>query len=95
MKKLLIPLISVILNACYVLGWVYVYNTFETHHERVNAFLRYIPKGLSNGFWSTFLIFLSIISVFILAKSELKSWIKMLLLWVQGGFTCLLVWQWM
>lgn len=93
MKKLFIPLISVILNVYFVLAWMYSYHAFGAHPERVNAFLRYIPKGFSVGSLSIFLVLLSIISVFILAKSELRSWIKALFLFVQGLFTSLMIWQ--
>ena|GEM_PF-5757553 len=93
MKKLLIPVISLIANAYFILVWMYVYNVLDTHQERVNAFLRYIPKCFSVGSLSILLILLTMISVIIIAKGNLKSWIKALLFFVQGLFTCFLLWQ--
>lgn len=92
MKKLLIPLISVIANTYFVLAWAYSYKAFETHGERVSAFREYIP-GISTGFLPFLLILLSVISIVLIARDHLKFRIKAMFLLTQGLFTCLLLWQ--
>lgn len=93
MKKLLIPLISVMGNAYFVLVWVYVYNAFEIQNERVSVFLRFIPRGFPIGLLYILLISLSIISAVIIANGHLQPRIKALFIFVQGLFTCLFFWQ--
>lgn len=93
MKKWFIPFISLIANTYFVLVWILVFNSFETHQERVKDFLRFIPRDFSIGFLTTLLILLSIISIVLIARDRLKPWLKVVFVLIQGVFTCLLLWQ--
>lgn len=92
-KKWLLPVTSLLANTYYVLAWVYVFNIFETHQERRDAFMRYMPKGFSNGFLSVLLIILSVISILIASRMNTKSRITTGFILLQVFFTFLLIWQ--
>lgn len=93
MKKLLVPLISVIANAYFVLAWVYIFNAFETHQERIDAFSKYLPTRFFGDWISVVLIVLSFISIYVIGKSNVKTWVRLSYFLIQGCFLSLLIAQ--
>ena len=85
-----ISLMSIIINIYSVCIWLYVFNTYDIHAERVNEFLAFFPKGSSISLVNIFLTTLTIISLFFLYKMG-KYWI--FLLPIQVAFLVLYLWQ--
>lgn len=85
-----IALMSIIINIYSACIWFYVFNTYDTHAERVNEFLAFFPKGSSISLVNIFLIILTIISLFFLYKMG-KYWI--FIIPIQMAFFVLYLWQ--
>jgi hypothetical protein len=82
--------ISIVFNIYTICIWLYVFNTYSTHTERVNKFLAFFPKGFSTSLLDISLIILTAISLFFLLKMG-KPWL--FLIPIQIAFMVWYLWQ--
>lgn len=86
----IVAYLAVLLNVYYLAAWLYVFNRYDTHEVRVEAFDRFI-LGVSNGLLSVLLILLSIASLIILARKG--RFLPVVLALLQSFFVFLWIWQ--
>jgi hypothetical protein len=93
MKKLLVPFISLFGNAIFYGSWFYSYKSYDSHQERVKAFVENLPAGVSVNAISIVLIILTILSFVFIAKLYIPKWLQLTLIFIQVSFLSLLTWQ--
>jgi len=85
--KYIISYVSLLLNAIYLGIWIYSFEKYEAHEERVVFFEKFIPfRNLD-----FFLLVFSIFSIIVFARSN--SVIHKVFLVFQIGFALLFFWQ--
>lgn len=93
MKKLIIPFVSLLGNAIFYGSWFYSYKSYDSHQERVEAFVGNLPVGVSINAISILLIILTILSFVFIAKVNGSNWLQLTFIFVQVFFLSLLTWQ--
>jgi hypothetical protein len=93
MKKLVIPVLSLIGNVIFYGSWFNSYKSYDSHQERVKAFVENLPAGVSVNAISILLIILTILSFVFIAKLYIPKWLQLTLIFVQVFFLSLLTWQ--
>lgn len=93
MKKLIIPAISIAANIIFFGSWIHSYNSYNTPQERVDAFSKTIPEGISMGLLAILLVSLIVLSFVFILNVPIKKWIQRVFVFVQSLFLSLLTWQ--
>lgn len=87
-----IAYLAVALNVYYLAAWLYVFNRFDVHGQRQEAFYRFI-LDIPNWLVTILLILLSISSLIILARKN--TFIPKALAVLQSFFVFLWIWQYL
>lgn len=85
---------SIPVNLFYLGLWLYVFNSYQTQKERVNAFIVFLPLDLPVFFLSTFLLIITIVSIVFLLRNYVRNnafWRA--LIPIQLFFALLYLWQ--
>ena len=88
----IVAYLSIVLNVYYLSAWLYVFNRFETHELRQDAFDHFILE-IPNGLVTVLLILLSIASLIILSRKG--KFIPVALAVLQSFFIFLWIWQYL